>query len=270
MTSKLKIFSLILITNLTFISGCGSGDGLNVDANVDSIHYSDKYSSLNFNSTKSLILNDSSKAFLNDSLSFGNSSLTSVEPDSTAENLEAYMEEQAAALKGKLVHNIPSQMNIDEVYSVFVSIKQDTNNLAERPDVASPDEEISATRLEKVLPFMRIELIDESTDSMDKNFKINPHNPTELQKLDKKEFSTWLFDIKALNKGKHKLKIQLGGCEDKDNCRFVSLEVIDIEIEASPIRPVIMFLKEYWWQILTGLIIPFGIWLFNEKRKKRK
>lgn len=183
-------------------------------------------------------------------------------------HLDEYIEDQAEKAKGKLQHNIPSKMLIDEVYSVWITIKQDTNR-TEKPSF-SGNEEVQSVIVNKLLPVMKIVLIDQSTDGDDKNFEINPHNPFEEQKISRLEFTIWQFDIKALKKGKHILKIQLSGCKDKNDCRFIELEQLDVEIEASAFRPFKLFFFKNWPFLFGVVIIPLIVWGFKSWKKRKE
>ncbi|CAN5314465.1 hypothetical protein BH10BAC1_BH10BAC1_14960 [soil metagenome] len=192
---------------------------------------------------------------------------TNAQIDNTV-NLDKYVENQAEIAKGKLQHNIPSQMFIDRVYPVWITIKQDTN-LADKP-AFSTDDNVTTVIVNKLLPVMRIELIDQSTDGEDKIFEIKAHNPFKEQKISKIEFTTWQFDIKALKKGKHILKIQLSGCKDNNDCRFIELQQLDVEIEASSFRPFKVFFFKNWPFLFGAIIIPLIVWGFKSWRGKKK
>lgn len=184
-------------------------------------------------------------------------------------NPDQFIEEKANNLKGKLQHNIPSKMNIDEVYTISVAIKKDTN-LSVKPIFEDSDAAITSIPVDKLLPAMKIVLVDKSTDAEDQNFQIKPINSFETQNISELEFTIWKFNVKAVKSGKHTLRIELSGCANKDDCKFIELKQIDVEIEASAIRPFVQFFKKNWPFICGTILIPLIVWLFKSWRSKKE
>lgn len=184
-------------------------------------------------------------------------------------NPDQLIVEKANKLKGKLQHNIPSKMNIDEVYTISVAIKKDTN-LSEKPTFEDSDAAITSIPVDKLLPAMKIVLVDKSTDAEDQNFLIKPINSFETQNINELEYTIWKFNVKAVKSGKHTLRIELSGCANKDDCKFIELKQIDVEIEASAIRPFVQFFKKNWPFICGTILIPLIVWLFKSWRSKKE
>ena len=44
----------------------------------------------------------------------------------------------------------------------------------------------------------------------------------------------------------------------------------NIHVKTNPCKTIPLFLIKYWQWIVSTLIIPFGIWLYNKKKEKDK
>jgi len=160
---------------------------------------------------------------------------------------------------GHVVYKIPTEMSVRNTYQVIVRISKSTVNIYENMNGEVRTSTIPITET------MEVKLIDPSPNDR-KMFDVIPDNDA-IQLVENNEAITqWVWDITPLISGKATLKIMIAVITNGNKKETVYEDTVNINSNMS--KEIPFFFGKYWQWILSTLVIPFGIWLYNKKKKK--
>ncbi len=163
--------------------------------------------------------------------------------------------------KGHVAYHVPTIMNVRDTYQVSLVISKTTVNIYEDLDGVVKTTTIPITET------MDVKLVDPSPID-DKAFSIVPDNDAVQLIEDGDEITKWSWNVTPLKSGSAKLKIVIAII--KNGNRKETVYIDNIQIKSNPAKTIPLFLGKYWQWILSTLIIPFGVWLYNKRKEKDK
>lgn len=161
--------------------------------------------------------------------------------------------------KGHVVYNIPTIMDVRNTYQVSLRISKTTVNIYE--DL----EGVVKTTIIPITETMEVKLVDPSPLD-DKTFSIVPDNDGKQLIEDGDEVTKWTWNVTPLKSGKANLKIVVSIIKNGNRKETVYQD--NIRIRTNPVKTIPIFINKYWQWIMSTLIIPFGIWLYNRRKKQ--
>jgi hypothetical protein len=160
--------------------------------------------------------------------------------------------------KGHVAYHIPTIMNVRDTYQVSLRISKTTVNIYEEL------EGVVKTTIIPITETMEVKLIDPSPID-DKTFSIIPDNNAEQLIEDGDEVTKWTWNVMPLKTGNANLKIVVSIIKNGHKKETVYQD--NIRIRTNPVKTIPLFFSKYWQWMLSTLIIPFGVWLYNSKKK---
>jgi hypothetical protein len=170
---------------------------------------------------------------------------------------------------GVLVYKIPDTMKVGSQYQVRLRISKFMTR--EIQIGLTTDDDTSTSGVIKanirIGTTMKAEL--KEVDSGSKSFEITQLSSGE-QIVDKdSSFTTWEWNIKPVKSGSHRLKMFVV-IKEGELSKDVPVYEDNIYIRAYLPYTLKIFWSDNWQYILSTLIIPFIVFLWNNRRKKRK
>ena len=160
--------------------------------------------------------------------------------------------------KGHVVYHIPTIMDVRDTYQVSLRISKTTVNIFEEL------EGVVKTTVIPITETMEVKLIDPSPID-DKMFSIVPDNDARQLIEDGNEVTKWTWNVTPLKCGKANLKIVVSIIKNGNKKETVYQD--NIRIRTNPVKTIPLFFSKYWQWMLSTLIIPFGVWLYNRRKK---
>ena len=164
-------------------------------------------------------------------------------------------------LSGLLVYDIPDTL----VYRKWVSVKFRINR--DRTDITITDN-ISETKIIgiKVSSVMELTLTDPRGA-----FSIVKSN-ADRQLVDTTDYTEWGYDIMPIKQGVYPLNIVISIIRNGDRKEIVFKDSVYVTAKFSQIisHSTQTFFEKYWQWMMSTLVIPFVIWIWNRKKKKRR
>lgn len=172
---------------------------------------------------------------------------------------------------GLVAHSVPSKMRVGETYTVKLRISKENNKiqLINGNGVSIADDNIDSKitiASIRVEPVMSAKLISDSSKM------IIQSTSTFIQDIEKEGFTEWTWRLTPTKGGDIFLKIIVSVIVESENKTITKdIPVYDevIVVKSNYIFTIKGFIKEYWQWIMTTIIIPFVIWFYNKKRKKK-
>lgn len=163
--------------------------------------------------------------------------------------------------KGHLVYKIPTEMYVRNTYQVMVRISKSTVNIYENLNGDIKVQTIPVTET------MEVRLVDPSPDD-NKKFNIISDN-SGVQLIDNgDEVTQWTWNVTPLSSGSSQLKIIVSIVRDGNKKEVVYQDTVEIKMDLS--KQISYFFGKYWKWLLSSLVLPFGIWFYNKRKKKEK
>jgi hypothetical protein len=111
-----------------------------------------------------------------------------------------------------------------------------------------------------------------TTDS-EENFKIASKS-TETQNIEQLGYTEWEWNVMPLKSGEHELKliIKVRITSEDGEKSFKDIVVFEKNVFAKKniSYSIKNLFNKYWQWSLSTLIIPFIVWLYNRKKKKKE
>lgn len=172
---------------------------------------------------------------------------------------------------GLVAHSVPSKMRVGETYTVKLRISKENNKIqlinGNGVSIADAniDSKITIASI-RVEPVMSAKLISDSSKM------IIQSTSTFIQDIEKEGFTEWTWRLTPTKGGDIFLKIIVSVIVESENKTITKdIPVYDevVVVKSNYIFTIKGFIKEYWQWIMTTIIIPFVIWFYNKKRKKK-
>jgi hypothetical protein len=163
--------------------------------------------------------------------------------------------------KGHVAYHIPTIMYVRDTYQVSLVISKTSVNIYE------DFEGVVKTTTIPITETMEVKLIDPSPMD-DKTFSIVPDNEAEQLIEDGNEVTKWTWNVTPLKSGGANLKIVVSIIKNGHKKETVYQD--NIYIKTNPGKTIPIFIGKYWQWFLSTLIVPFGIWLYNKRKKDEK
>lgn len=178
-------------------------------------------------------------------------------------------------VKGLVAYSVPSEMSVGENYSIKIRITKDT---LEKKTLIVGDKEIpiNDTTVHSTITVesIRVSSIMSAalTSDSDDNFKIVSKS-TETQNIENFGYTEWQWNVTPLKSGNHFLKLIIKVRITSDEGSFFKDIVVfekQVSIKSNASYSISKVIEKYWQWSLSTLIIPFFIWLYNRKKKKKE
>lgn len=163
--------------------------------------------------------------------------------------------------QGVVVYKIPTEMKVRNTYQVLLRISKSSINIYEKLNG-----EVRTSTL-PITETMEVKLIDPSPSDA-KMFDIIPDNDFAQIVENGNTFTQWTWNVTPLKMGKAQLKIIISIVRDGNKKETVYQDMVQIKLDLG--KQITFFFDKYWQWLSTTLIIPFGIWFYNRKKKKKK
>jgi hypothetical protein len=162
---------------------------------------------------------------------------------------------------GHVAYKIPTEMSVRNTYKVIVRISKSTVNIYENMNGEVRTSTIPITET------MEVKLIDPSPDDA-KMFNVIPDNNA-VQLVENNEAITqWTWNITPIRTGEAQLKIMIAVITNGNKKETVYEDTVKVNSNLS--KEIPFFFGKYWQWLLSTLVIPFGVWFYNRKKKKTK
>lgn len=166
-------------------------------------------------------------------------------------------------IPGKLAFDIPKQMKVGDRYDVTFSITQSLNEEILFNGLDSTKFEI---RNIDVSSGMRVLIYD---PEQGRNFEIHSQSAN-IQHVTSNKNTTWLWHIKPLKKGSHKIiaKVHATIYTERGTEREINQIVFneEINVEATPSFTLSNFFKSHWQWLFGTLLIPLFVYLYKKRK----
>jgi len=165
---------------------------------------------------------------------------------------------------GRVVYKIPQQMVIGSISHVVLRIAKSRTTI-------SVFDDLEGTVMTSEIPVsqtMEVKLIDPSA-STNKYFDIIPDNDgVQLIEDDSTTYTEWSWNVTPIRAGNSSLKIVVSVIRDGNKKEVVYED--SIEIQKNLKFQLLTFWQKYWQWIIGTLLSPFAVWLYQNRRKKKK
>ena len=172
---------------------------------------------------------------------------------------------------GLVAYSVPDKMVVGKTYSVKLRISKENNKIqlinGNGVSIAETniDSKITIASV-RVEPVMSARLISDSSKM------IIQTTSTLIQDIEKEGFTEWQWRLTPIKGGDIFLKIMVsviveseGGTTTKDIPVYDEILVV----KSNYIFTIKGFINEYWQWLMTTIIIPFIIWFYNKRKKKK-
>jgi hypothetical protein len=167
-------------------------------------------------------------------------------------------------IPGKLAFDIPKKMKVGERYDVTFSITQSLNENILFKGLDSTKFEI---RNIDVSSGMRVLIYDPEKG---RNFEIHSQSAN-IQHVTSNKNTTWLWHIKPLKKGSHKIiaKVHATIYTERGTEREINQIVFneEINVEATPVFTLSNFFNSNWQWLFGTLLIPLFVYFYRKRKK---
>jgi hypothetical protein len=169
--------------------------------------------------------------------------------------------------KGDINYVIQDTMIVGVINEVNVTISKGVDIKTIIADVKTFTESNLRTDTVRISPVMRARLIDPSNGI---NFIIASKTNAE-QFLEVGDYTRWTWDVTPLNKGNNKLSLAIDvmyGTNSKSYQVYDGL--IYVYSNETFFQKITKFILKNWQFILSSLLLPFGIFLYNKYKNKKR
>lgn len=172
---------------------------------------------------------------------------------------------------GLVAHSVPSKMRVGETYTVKLRISKENNKIqlingnGVSISDANIDSKITIASI-RVEPVMSAKLISDSSKMSIQS------TSTFIQDIEKEGFTEWTWRLTPIKGGDIFIKIMVSVIVESENKTITKdIPVYDevVIVKSNYIFTIKGFIKEYWQWIMTTIIIPFIVWFYNRKKKKK-
>lgn len=161
---------------------------------------------------------------------------------------------------GVITYFVPDTMRIDKAYVVTLRISNEYSSLKNLNENQSGRIVVDKIRIGST---MKAFLSD-----VESAFEVKELSTVEQCIEPGKDYTEWQWSVKPKKGGnkKMKIKVSMSGPVNKDFEVFS--DTIHVEVPAG--YNLGNFFKEHWQWLISTLIIPFGLWLYNRRKKKKQ
>lgn len=177
--------------------------------------------------------------------------------------------------KGLLAYSVPSEMTVGKDYSIKIRITKDSSEkktlIVGDTKIPINDTTVHSTITIESIRVSSIMSAALTTDN-DENFKISSKS-TETQNIEEFGYTEWEWNVMPLKSGNHNLKLLIKvRITSEEGSFFKDIVVFEkqVPIKSNPGYSFSKAVEKYWQWSLSTLIIPFFIWLYNRKKKKKE
>jgi hypothetical protein len=162
---------------------------------------------------------------------------------------------------GRVVYKIPTEMRYKETSQVILRISKSSVTIYD-----NLEGEVKTTMI-PTSETMEVKLIDPSPKD-GKMFDIVQDNSDQQIIEDGEEFTQWSWNVTPIKTGKANLKIVISVIKDGKKKETVYEDNIKVKIDV--LKQLGDFIDKYWQWCMSTLILPFGIWFYNKRKKKEE
>lgn len=172
---------------------------------------------------------------------------------------------------GLVAYSVPDKMQVGKTYTVKLRISKENNkvqlingngvSIAE----ANIDSKITIASI-RVEPIMSAKLISDSSKMLIQS------TSTLVQDIEKEGFTEWEWRLTPIKGGDIFIKIMVSVIVKSDEETITKdIPVYDevVVVKSNYIFTIKGFINEYWQWIMTTIIIPFIVWFYNKRKKKK-
>ena len=164
---------------------------------------------------------------------------------------------------GGFAYYVPTTMRVDSEYRVTLRISK---KLSKSITIGFVDESAVVVKNVRVGDRMSVKLLE--TNSSVKSFEITNLN-SEIQSVeDDTSFTTWEWSVRPIKSGNHKLKMIVVITGDNFT-KDIPVYEGDIHIKSYLPFTIKTFVVDNWKVLLSPVIIPFIIFLWKNRKKKK-
>jgi hypothetical protein len=165
----------------------------------------------------------------------------------------------SALNQGYVIYKIPNEMSVRNTYQILVRISKSNISLYENINGVVRVSNIPVTQT------MEVKLVDPSPSDA-KVFDIISDNEAQQIIDNGDEFTQWSWNVTPLKTGESKIKVVISVIKEGNKKEVVYEDSVTIKMNLGKQLP--FFFTKYWQWLLTTLIVPFGVWYYNKRRKK--
>ncbi len=162
---------------------------------------------------------------------------------------------------GRVVYKIPTEMKVRTTHQVIVRISKSTVHILE-----DLEGEVKSTII-PVTETMEVKLIDPSPDD-DKMFEIVPDNDGIQLVEDNESITEWTWNVTPKRSGEAKLKVVISIIRDGVKKEKVYSDEVIVKSDIK--KSSWYFIRTYWEWIMSSLVLPFVIWFYTKRKKKKE
>jgi hypothetical protein len=190
------------------------------------------------------------------------------------DNSEETEENNQKFVKGLIARSVPDEMTVGKHYSVKIRISKDTT---EKKTLIVGDTKIhiADTSIQSTVTIESIRvssIMSASLTSKGDYFEITSKS-TETQNIEQFGYTEWEWDVKPLKSGNNPLKlivkVRIVSEDGEKSFKDIVVFEKDIATKANISYSIKILIAKYWQWSLSTLIIPFIVWLYNRKKKKK-
>lgn len=164
---------------------------------------------------------------------------------------------------GRVVYKIPPQMKIRSTYRVLLRIAKSKSILCIYDSLKG---EVRTSEI-PVTETMEIKLIDPSP--MDnKSFEIVPDNNAVQIVENGDTYTEWSWNVTPIKIGNSNLKIVVSIIRDGNKKDIVYEDSVEVEKDIP--TQILFFWNKYWQWIIATFLLPFIIFLYKNRKKKKE
>jgi hypothetical protein len=179
-------------------------------------------------------------------------------------------------IKGLIAYSVPDEMTVGENYNVKIRITKDSTQkktlVIGDNKIPINDTTVQSTITIESIRVSSIMSASLTTDS-EENFKIASKS-TETQNIEQLGYTEWEWNVMPLKSGEHELKliIKVRITSEDGEKSFKDIVVFEKNVFAKKniSYSIKNLFNKYWQWSLSTLIIPFIVWLYNRKKKKKE
>lgn len=163
---------------------------------------------------------------------------------------------------GAISYYVPGTMKVGYTYKVSLRISKKQTpflTIGQPPNV-----KVRAVRVGKTMSAV---LKDQSPEQ--NSFKIQELNSAVQTIEDDSSFTTWEWSVMPIASGQQKLKMVIV-IKEAGLVKDIPVYEDEITVLSSPVYSAKKYLGQYWQWIVSTIAIPFIIWLFGRKKKKKE
>lgn len=179
-------------------------------------------------------------------------------------------------IKGLVAYSVPDEMTVGEDYNVKIRITKDSTQkktlIVGDNEIPINDTTVNSTITIESIRVSSIMSATLTTNS-DDNFKITTKS-SETQNIENFGYTEWEWNVMPLKSGEHELKliIKVRITSEDGEKSFKDIVVFEKNVlsKKNVSYSVKKLINKYWQWSLSTVIIPFFIWLYNRKKKKKE